>query len=90
VDDFNSAALHGNVPVLRLLSLSGYGGCKKLAENPPLNRISTRRVLGEMRVKSSIALMWCIKKKTTPKIMAKLLDVLRDLISDGLLRYEMK
>jgi hypothetical protein len=90
VNDFNSAALHGNVPVLRLLSLQRYGGVKKLAENPPLNRICTKTVLGGMYVKSSLVLMWCIKKKTTSKIMAKLLDVLRDLISDGLLRYEMK
>jgi ankyrin repeat protein len=90
VDDFNSAALHGNVPVLQLLSLSRYGGCKKLVENPPLKRICARRVLNEMRVKSSVALMWCIKKKTTHKIRAKLLDVLRDLITDGLLRYDMK
>jgi hypothetical protein len=90
VDNYNSAALHGNVPVLRLLTSSRYGGCKKLAENPPLNRICTSKVLGEMRVKSSVVLMWCMKKKTTPKIMARMLDVLRDLITDDLLRYEMK
>jgi hypothetical protein len=90
VDDFNDAAVRGNVPVLRLLSLSRYGGCKKLAENPPLNRICTRRVLEEMYVKSSFMLMFCIKKKTTARIMAKLLDVLRDLISSDLLRYKMK
>jgi hypothetical protein len=90
VNDFNSAALHGNVPVLRLLSLSRYGGVKKLAENPPLNRICTQKVLRGMYLKSSVVLMWCIKKKTTSKIMAKLLDVLRDLVSGDLLRYEMK
>ena len=43
-----------------------------------------------MYVKSSVMLVWCIKKKTKPRTMAKkLLDVLRDLISDGLLRYKM-
>jgi hypothetical protein len=91
VDDFNYAALRGNVSVLRLLSLSRYGGCEKLAQNPPFDRICTRRVLGEMRVKSSRVLMWCIKKKTTQRTMAKLLDVLRDLITRSeLLSYEMK
>jgi hypothetical protein len=90
VKHFNAAALHGNVPVLRLLSLSKCGGCKKLAENPPLNRICTRRVLREMYLKSSFALMWSIKRKTTPRTMARLLDVLRDLISSDLLRYETK
>jgi hypothetical protein len=90
VDDFNAAALRGNAPVLRLLSLSRYGGFTKLAENPPLNRICTRRVLREMYVKSSFVLMWCIKKKTTTRKMARLLDVLRDLVSGKLLEYEMK
>jgi hypothetical protein len=91
VDDFNYVALHGNVPVLRLLSLTRYGGCKKLAQNPPLDRICTRRVLGEMHVKSSRVLMWCIKKKTTARTMAKLLDVLREMITRSeLLCYEMK
>jgi hypothetical protein len=47
-------------------------------------------VLGKMRVKSSCMLLWCIKKATKPEIMARMLDVLRDLITDGLLRYEMK
>jgi ankyrin repeat protein len=89
VDDFNSAALRGNMPVLQLLSFSRYGGCKKLAVNPPLNRICTQKVLGGVYVKSSFLLMWCIKKKTTPRTMAKLLDVLRDLVSSELLRYEM-
>ena len=91
VDDFNAAALRGNVPVLRLLSLSRYGGCKKLAEKLPLDRICTRRLLEEMHVTNSRALIWCIKKKTTSRTMAKLLDVLRDLItSSELLCYEMK
>ena len=91
VDDLNYAALYGNVSVLRLLSLSRYGGCKKLAENPPLDRICTRRVLREMHVKSSRVLVWCIKKMTTSRTMAKLLDVLRDLITrSDLLTYEMK
>jgi thymidylate kinase len=90
VDDFNAAALRGNEPVLRLLSLSRYGGFKKLANSPPLNRICTRRALSEMYVKSSVMLMWCIKKKTTSRTMAKLLDVLRDLVSSDLLCYELK
>jgi hypothetical protein len=90
VKHFNDAALRGNVPVLQLLTLSRYGGCKKLAESPPLNRICTRRVLTEMYVKSSVVLMFSIKKKTAPRTMAKLVDVLRDLISSDLLRYEMK
>ena len=72
------------------ISLSRNGGCKKLAENPPLKRICTQNVLGEMYVKSSLVLIWCIKKETTPKIMAKLLDVLRDLASEELLSYELK
>ena len=90
IADFNEAALRGNVHVLRLLSLPRYGGFKKLAENPPLNRICTRRVLGKMHVRSSVFLMWCIKNQTTQETMARLLDVLRDLVSDGLLCYEKK
>jgi hypothetical protein len=91
LDDFNYVALHGNVSVLRLLSLSRYGGCEKLAQNPPFDRICTRRVLGEMRAKSSRVLMWCVKKNTTSRTMAKLLDVLRDLITRSeLLCYEIK
>ena len=90
MDDSNDAALHGNVPVLRMLSMPRYGGFKKLAENLPLNRICTRSVLRKKYMKSSLFLMWCIKNQTTKETMARLLDVLRDLISDGLLRYEMK
>ena len=89
VADFNRASLYGNMPVLRLLSLSLYGGCEKLANTPPLNRICTRKVLGEMHVKSACVLMWCIKKNTKSLTMAKLLDVLRDLVSGDLLRYKM-
>jgi hypothetical protein len=87
VDHFNAAAVRGNMPVLRLLISSRYGGFKKLAATPPLNRICTRMVLGE----SSRILMWCIKMKakTEPRKMARLLDVLRNLIAGGLLRYEM-
>jgi hypothetical protein len=84
VGDFNGAAVHGNMPVLRLLSSSRYGGCKKLTEKPPLNRISTRRVFRELHAESSVMLMWCIKNKTTADIMAKLLDVLRDFITNSL------
>ena len=57
VANFNEAAMQGNIPVLRLLSLSQYGGTKKFAENPPLNRICTRRVLGELHVESSLMLI---------------------------------
>jgi hypothetical protein len=59
MDHFNDAAVRGNVSVLRLLSLARYGGLKKLAATLVLNRICTRVVVGEMRVKSSIRLMWC-------------------------------
>ena len=72
VDHFNAAAVRGNVSVLRMLSLSRYGGIKKLVENPPLNCICSRRILDEVRVESSVMLMWCVKKKTTSRTMEKL------------------
>ena len=90
MNHFNTAALHGNVPVLRILNSSRYRGFKKLAANPPLNRICTKRVLGGMRVESSLMLIWCIKKKETPRRMAKLLDVLRDLVTSDTLCYKME
>ena len=83
VDDFDAAALRGNVPVLRLLSLALYDGIKKLANTPPLNRICTSEVLKEMHMKSSVMFMLCVREKTEPYVMAKLLDVLRDLITDS-------
>ena len=39
INDFNYAALHDNIPVLRLLSLPPNGGYTKLAQNPPLNHL---------------------------------------------------
>jgi hypothetical protein len=90
VDDFDAAALHSNVPVLRMLSLPRYGGCKKLVETPPLNRVCNRMVVGEMHAKSALMLMCCIKHKTKRMTMGKLQDVLQDLITGHLLRFEMK
>ena len=40
--------------------------------------------------KGAVMLMWCVKKKTMPRRMARLLDVLRDLVSDNLLSDEVK
>ena len=64
VNDFDAAALRGNVPMLQLLSLARYGGCKKLAETPQLNRICTGNVLKERNASSTVMLMLCVKWKT--------------------------
>jgi hypothetical protein len=90
VDHFNYAALREHVPVLRLLSLARYGGLQKLAHHPPLNRICARKVLGEMHMKSACVMMLCIKKKTNCRVMARLADVMRDVVTGKLLRWKMR
>jgi hypothetical protein len=88
VDDFNAATFNGKEHVLRLLSSSRYGGLQKLVDTPPLSRVCTRNVFGEIHVKSARVMMWCISKKLNSRAMAKLLDVLRDLITGGLLCWK--
>jgi ankyrin repeat protein len=90
VEDFNAAAMCGNVPVLRLLTLSRYGGCTMLSRTLPLDHTCTRRVFREIHVKSSVMLLWVMKKRHQPATMAKLADVLRDLIASKLLCYDVR
>ena len=87
---FNYAAMKDNVPVMRMLSLTP-NGLAKLVQDPPQNRACTIKLLIETYLNSSVTLMLCVKRLTTPEKMAKLLDpLLRDLISGDLLRYEME
>jgi hypothetical protein len=90
VDDFNSAALRGHMPVLRLLSSARYGGVKKLADNPPSGRICTLKVLGDMQKKNACVMMLCVKNKADSRTMARLVDILRDMVTGELLRWKVR
>jgi hypothetical protein len=81
VDDFNVAALKGKEHVLRVLLSSGQGAFKKLVDTPPLSRVCTRVVLGDMHAKSARVMICCVKKTSHCRVMAKLVDVLGDLVT---------